>query len=281
MSTHLSEYIKECQVRWNEIDNLFIYTKANHDKDAQTTDTLSRASIVLAIAHFEGFCKGLFRAFINDLNHNCRFEEMPANIKKAYCQFYLPPSDQLNIKENALGVIIQKLNEKFSKTGVKLSSTEFLFREKQSLGESIITKTAKKIGLNKIYSNLHDTNLDQIVLEGFRIESKIPLIEKLENYLNNSINDFPYKVDLSEFKLKPSNPKETQYNNPWGKFIKELHRKRHSIAHGSSTNNPVTISELENSIITLKALEFILVLIFADKIANEVKIPTTPADLRS
>ncbi|MCY7552890.1 MAE_28990/MAE_18760 family HEPN-like nuclease, partial [Bacillus safensis] len=82
------EFLNLSEERWNEIDLLIGQIIINKENE-EIYNVLCRSTVVLLVAHLEGYIKEAASALIDDLNYNVHFEDLPTSIKKTYVSSFL------------------------------------------------------------------------------------------------------------------------------------------------------------------------------------------------
>ena len=89
MTTFLKDFVSTNEDKWEEIDLLIKTAQDIQDEDEKLYNAICRSLTVLLVAHLEGFTKDIVKCFIQDLNRNCGFSELPIAVKRTYCKKYL------------------------------------------------------------------------------------------------------------------------------------------------------------------------------------------------
>ncbi len=86
MSTFVNYLVSSIEDQWNEVDVLIEKSVEERDKNPILYNALCRASIVLMVAHLEGFIKEVARAILDDVNKFSSFREAPYPIQATFCK---------------------------------------------------------------------------------------------------------------------------------------------------------------------------------------------------
>ncbi|MFI2856261.1 MAE_28990/MAE_18760 family HEPN-like nuclease [Paenibacillus sp. JSM ZJ436] len=253
-STFASLFIEELGARWTEIE-LLIEEIKQHSNDA-VKNVLCRSAVVLLVAHLEGFMKEAASTLIKDLNHHCVFSELPKRIQKTYCSLFLSTiNDSGGIDNKIQG----RLMEKFGELNARLTVEPFLYDRNKNPSPSVIETILNNFGVKDFFKLLHMSSLD-IVFENSSSETHV-LLENLRNYTRQSIASFPYNINLGHYGISIKGGKLAREDSLWIVFLDELLRKRHSIAHGSSFQNDISVNELEDAKMKVQILQYSIALV--------------------
>ena len=227
-------------------------------------DVICRSSIVLIVAHFEGFIKDSARAIIDDLNRFSNFKDSPAVVKKTFCYQFANSDD---------GHRIKKLIETFEGLETKLKVEPFLFDENKNPAPTVIEKIAKNFGVNSFFRHIHESRLDA-VFNGTKSDTEALYKELVEEVLSGT-QEFPYKLDPSKFGIVHGKP-ATNVRSFWETFLDQLLEKRHAIAHGSSVENRLSVEEILDFKSKILILQRSFILILCHTIASKMKDKNNP-----
>jgi hypothetical protein len=253
-STFASLFIIELEERWSEIEILIEQIKLQSNDDVK--NVLCRSAVVLLVAHLEGFMKEASSTLIKDLNHHCSFTEFPKRIQKTYCSLFLSTiNDSGGIDNRIQG----KLLEEFGELNARLTVEPFLFDRNKNPSPTVIEIILNNFGVKDFFKLLHKSSLD-IVFENNSSET-LTFLEKLRNYTTQAVVSYPYRINLEKYEISTKDGKLAREDSLWVSFIDELLRKRHSIAHGSSFQNEITINELEDAKTKVQILQYSIALV--------------------
>jgi hypothetical protein len=97
MGTFIFDLASNVDIRIHEVDTLI--EKAQNEPDGSDLfNALCRSSIVLTVAHLEGFIKDCAKALIDDINTFGHFYDVPDPIKRTFCLLYLGNPEKNNGK---------------------------------------------------------------------------------------------------------------------------------------------------------------------------------------
>lgn len=77
MSTFIYELVSSIDVRWQEVSILIEKASEAQDSQPDLYDALCRASVVLMVAHLEGFTKEVAKSLLSDINKFSTFKKSP------------------------------------------------------------------------------------------------------------------------------------------------------------------------------------------------------------
>lgn len=253
-STFASLFIEELGARWTEIELLIEEIKIQSNDAVK--NVLCRSAVVLLVAHLEGFMKEAASTLIKDLNHHCVFSELPKRIQKTYCNLFLSTiNDSGGIDNKIQG----RLMDKFGELNAQLTVEPFLYDRNKNPSPSVIETILSNFGVKDFFKLLHMSSLD-IVFENSSSETHV-LLENLRNYTRQAIASFPYTINLEIYEISIKGGNLAREDSLWIVFLDELLRKRHSIAHGSSFQNDMSVNELEDAKMKVQILQYSIALV--------------------
>lgn len=253
LGTFATTFIEDIEDRWKEIDLLIDQIKQQSKDDVK--NVLCRSTVVLLVAHLEGFIKEAASVLIKDLNQHIKFSEMPKSIQKTYCTYFLTIDNNGSTNNDLQG----KLLEEFNKLNAKLIVAPFLFDRNKNPSPTIIEKILSNFGVKDFFRLINKSKLNIVFENNHSDTSK--LLSELRKYTKNSIVSYPYKIELDKYELLIKEEKLKREDSLWIVFIDELLRKRHSIAHGSSFQNDIAVAELEDAKIKVQILQYGIALV--------------------
>ncbi|MER0285275.1 MAE_28990/MAE_18760 family HEPN-like nuclease [Clostridioides difficile] len=236
MSTFIYDLVDSVEDRWKEVDLLISNASEQYHKNTDLYDAICRATIVLIVAHFEGFIKASLKSVIDDINRFGSFAEIPDSMKRICCSKYLDISDNSN--KNRL----ESLIETFDKLNMKLNVEPFLFENNKNPSPSIIDKIFKKFGIKNFLGMIETSDLGN-VFENEKSQN-YELLDKARAVLREGILEYPYKLDLGKLNIDISK-KKTRESGLWSTFLDELLRVRNGIAHGTDLNNLLSLDDIK------------------------------------
>ena len=74
---YLNLLINELEDRWDEVTILLEEAEKNQNVNVKLHDAICRSVSVLMVSNLEGFYKDLIKSFINDINDNNTFDQLP------------------------------------------------------------------------------------------------------------------------------------------------------------------------------------------------------------
>lgn len=236
------EFLMVSEERWKEIDLLIEQINLNI-KNEDIYNVLCRSTVVLMVAHLEGYVKEAAAALIDDLKSNVKFAEVPTSIKKTYVSSFLNIDTQLKSDQQR----IKKLMEEFEKLNAEITVSPFLFEQNKNPSPSIVEKIMVKFGVNNFFGNIHESRLDDVFKNDLSQTSE--LLKELRTYTLEAVKYYPYNIDLGLFNITDRKGKLKKDSSMWVTFLDELLQKRHSIAHGSNFANELSdtlLSDFKN-----------------------------------
>ncbi|MFM2566394.1 MAE_28990/MAE_18760 family HEPN-like nuclease [Bacillus sp. GX] len=235
--TYAGLFIEEIEERWNEIDLLIEQIGQQQQEDFK--NVLCRSTVVLLVAHLEGFIKEAASTLIKDMNHHVAFYDVPKAMKKTYSTLFLSLD-----KGGKIDNLKQKrLIEEFEQLNAKLDVEPFLFEQNKNPSPANIEKILSKFGVTDFFKVIHKSKLD-IVFENNMSETR-SLLEDLKDYTKNAVRKYPYEINLERYDLQiKEEGKLRRENSLWSTFLDDLLYHRHSIAHGSNFINELEAKDL-------------------------------------
>ena len=156
MSTFMHGLLVSLDACWREVDVLLNRAQAEEgSSNLEFHDVLCRASVVLIVAHLEGFIRDCARALVQDINQFSTFRQSPKSIKRTFCsRFITGEGAEINAR-------VEKLIETFDGLDTKLTPDPFLFEGKnddhKNPSPSVIQKISKNFGVKKIFTLFEDS----------------------------------------------------------------------------------------------------------------------------
>ncbi|KPU51088.1 MAE_28990/MAE_18760 family HEPN-like nuclease [Bacillus wiedmannii] len=234
--TYAALFVEEIEERWNEID-LLIEQIEQQQEDFK--NVLCRSTVVLLVAHLEGFIKEAASTLIKDMNLHVDFYDVPKAMKKTYSTLFL----SLDKGGKIDNLKQKKLIEEFEQLNAKLDVEPFLFEQNKNPSPANIEKILSKFGITDFFKVIHKSKLD-IVFENNMSETR-GLLEDLKDYTKKAVRKYPYEIDLERYDLQiKEEGKLRRENSLWSTFLDDLLRHRHSIAHGSNFINEIDANDL-------------------------------------
>ena len=256
MATFVNELVNTLAIRWREVDVLLETAKGEEGKsDAHLHDVLCRASVVLIVAHLEGFVRDCARAVLKDINHFSTFQGSPGHLKWTFCSTFI------HTKEGGGHNQVKKLITLLDGLQTKFAPEPFLFEGKhddsRNPSPAVIEKIAKNFGIKGFFALMASSRADVVFTN---VNSDVTnLTNELYSHLLNHTVTFPYTVDVRHFGLDVAGDIVKDSRTLWEAFLDNLLTKRHEIAHGSDRLNSMSIGEIR----TAKAKAIILQYAFA------------------
>lgn len=256
-NTYGSIFLSELEERWKEIDLLIEEVKAPKEEDH--VNVLCRSAVVLLVAHLEGFIKEAASVVIKDINHHLDFSDIPKSIQKTFVALFLDSEKIDNNKQ-------KRLLEEFRKLNAKLVVDPFLFEQNKNPSPTIIEKILFNFGVTDFFSLINKSRLD-IVFENNHTETE-ELLKELRKFAHQALVEYPYSIDLDIFDISIKSEKMKRKDSLWITFLDELLRLRHSIAHGSTFSNEITVNDLIDYKKKVLILQYGIVLVLFDSTVN-------------
>ncbi|MFA6101179.1 MAG: MAE_28990/MAE_18760 family HEPN-like nuclease [Victivallaceae bacterium] len=266
MATFLHEFVNDIEQKWKEIDILIeaaANANKNKNKNNDLYNALCRSITVLCVAHFEGFIKDCLKSLINDLNRNMRFCDLPSSIKRTYCKKYL--GSNLKSEDKQYDKRMDLLIRKFDEIDAKISYEPFYSPTNKNPNSHILKTVLINIGINDIYSCLHESDFEII----FSSESKeiYEILKKLKQKTLSGIGNFPYTFADDLYNLKEK--KNKNIRTLWEEFIYVFNDKRHDVAHGNNFNNSLDIKDLETNKLKIMIIELCFIIVICSFITKK------------
>ena len=243
MSTFVYELLSTTDERWGEIDLLLSMASQESASD-DLKDALCRACAVLIVAHFEGFMKESARAIIDDINDNLAFRDAPSQIKRVFCRSFTgavsatAPTKEENEREKKLIGLLDGLD-------TKIDSTPFTAGTSNPRPD-VVERICSSLGADKFFALINESRLD-VAFSG-AVSEMSELLREMREHLLDAVQTFPYKVQPALFEMaQPSGKSRSGGGGKatlWEDFLDNLLEQRHVIAHGTSTVNRRSPSEV-------------------------------------
>lgn len=253
MSTFVNYLVNSIEDQWKEVDILIEKSAEERDTNPTFYDALCRASIVLMVAHLEGFTKEVARAILDDANQFSSFKNVPYPIQATFCKTFIEEDSRRT----------KKLIDLLCALETKLSLEPFLIESARGNSKNpsprVIDKICANFGVNNFFSRIENSQLDDI-FSGVRSDTEA-LLQELINHTSVGTKVYPYSMNVSEFGIDASDAKRKPINTRWMEFLDYLLESRNRIAHGSSTTNSLSVGELIDFRNKVAVLQYALVLV--------------------
>lgn len=244
MATFVLDLVNTLADRWREVDVLL--KKAQEEEsnpDCSLHDVLCRASVVLVVAHLEGFVRDCARAVLHDINRFSNFQASPSHLKRTFCSTFVQVRDGSDNKK------IAKLIALLDGLQTKFAPEPFLFEGKnddsRNPSPAVVERIARNFGIGKFFSLMASSKTDEVFKNN---PSDIAAItDALRDHLLAHTADFPYTVDPRAFDLDVVGVVAKGTRTLWETFLDNLLKKRHDIAHGSDRLNGTSVSEINRA----------------------------------
>ncbi|MGB3669531.1 MAG: MAE_28990/MAE_18760 family HEPN-like nuclease [Phormidesmis sp.] len=253
MSTFVNYLVNSIEDQWKEVDVLIEKSAEERDTNPTLYSALCRASIVLMVAHLEGFTKEVARAILDDVNQFSSFKNTPYPIQSTFCKMFVEEDGRRTKKLIDLLCVLE----------TKLSLEPFLIESARGNNKNpsprVIDKICANFGVNNFFSRIENSQLDDI-FSSVRSGTEA-LLEELINHTSVGTEVYPYSMNVSEFGIDASDAKKKPINTQWMEFLDYLLESRNRIAHGSSTTNSLSVEELIDFRDKVAVLQHALVLV--------------------
>jgi hypothetical protein len=263
MSTHVYDLVEGLPARWREVDVLLETARAREaDPGREVHDVLCRASVVLIVAHLEGFVRDCARAIIDDLNRFSTFKQSPKDLKRTFCQSFVP-----KIKDGPDNDRVMRLIELLDGLDTKYTHEPFLTdRGEYSRNPSpaVVEKVARNFGIEKVFVLVASSRADD-VFTNIPSETEAVAVD-LRAHLMSNARRFPYSIDLLSFGLDKPGSTRPGGRTLWEAFLDDLLTKRHSIAHGSDRLNGLSVGEITSIKSKVVVLQYALTLVLCGQV---------------
>ncbi|PZO58698.1 MAG: hypothetical protein DCF15_04495 [Phormidesmis priestleyi] len=257
MSTFVNYLVNSIEDQWKEVDVLIERSAEERDTNPTLYSALCRASIVLMVAHLEGFTKEVARAILDDANQFSSFRKAPYPIQATFCKTFTGANKEDSRRTKELIDLLCGLE-------TKLSLEPFLIERARGNSKNpsprVIDKICANFGVSYFFSRIENSQLD-IIFSGVRSDTEA-LLEKLTNHTSVGTEVYPYSMNVSEFGIDASDHGGGRRTNTfWMTFLDQLLESRNGIAHGSSTTNSLSVGELIEFRNKVAVLQHALVLV--------------------
>ena len=260
MTTFALDFIKEFDSRWSEVDILIAIADELPDTDPKFQVTC-RAAIVLIVANFEGYLNESIRCLIADVNANSYFSHTSNRMKMTFCSHFFNNEEKKEEKR------IKRLADVFDELDMKYTIEPFLFENNKNPKASVIEKLFKGIVNRDFFGYITNCKIEEV------FENDAEKTNKIKTYLLKNLIDgvteFPYKFNLEKLGFN-LNHKGKGKDNLWFIFLNETLKARHSVAHGISQDNTMSLTEIKDIKNKIKIMELsFTVLVFNFAINTE------------
>jgi hypothetical protein len=260
MSTFVYDLVNSIDDRLREVRILIEKAAAEQNNSSELYDPLCRATVLLVVAHLEGFVKEIAKAIIYDINQFSSFKESPVALKRTFCKtFMIFSQENGRVVEQKVQQLINMLNNLETKFVVDPFLVESSYGNNKNPSPSVINKICANFGVRNIFSWFNGSRLD-IVFSGIGSEIDL-LLEKLKFHTLENTQSYPYELDISLFDVKEPSEKNAITRSFWETFLDQLLKIRNDIAHGSSLTNSLSVEELNDFLNKVIVLKYGLVLV--------------------
>lgn len=247
MSTAAFDAVRAIPKRTGEIRRLIASAKGVESNDEDLYNSICRASSILMAAQLEGFIKDIYRAISDDFNFNIYdFSKRPAAMQNEFCRqiayFDGVPESEVNSRVNSL-------KKFFAANTVSMEFGAFPYKEtpNKNPGADTVDAKFKRIGVPDVVASIAGSFFEEIFKNDSRATYKV-LRECARG--RAGLYRFPYR------KMPPSygfTYKVGVKSSPWRDYLESIMKRRHSIAHGDTFDNPTTWEELSRDVDKLDA----------------------------
>ena len=247
MSTFVYDLIDSIEYRWREVDLLIEKASIERDKNEELYNAICRATVVLIVAHFEGFIKENLKLIIEDVNKFGSFSKISKPMKKTFCNKFIDIVDKGN--QNRL----KNLIDTFEELNVKLDIKPFLFESNKNPSPNIIDKICNKFGIDNFLEILEASKVSD-VFKNDKSENE-SLKACIKDKLMEGVSIFPYELDIENFNINVPKAKKKD-SGMWVEFLDNLLRIRNGIAHGTDLNNSLSVEEIKDMRLKVELIQY-------------------------
>lgn len=244
MSTFASDFLDNFDARWNEV-NILIEMANDLEDNNPKFQVICRATIVLIVANFEGFLSEILKCLINDINANHYFYNTSERMKMTYCMQFL--SDEKGNDRR-----VRKLIETFDELDTKYVIEPFLYENNKNPKASVIEKLFSEIGGKNFFGYITECDIEKVFENDSQITSEY--ISKMKSTLATGTESFPYNISIEDIGFNVEH-KPVSKDCLWKVFIDQTLNARHSVAHGISQDNTMSLAEIKETREKIKILE--------------------------
>lgn len=258
MSTFVNYLVNSIEDQWEEVDVLIGKSAEEQDQNPTLYSALCRASIVLMVAHLEGFTREVAKAILDDANQFSSFKDAPYPIQSTFCKTFTGADKEDSRRTRELINLLCGLETKFSLEPFLIESTR---GNNKNPSPKVIDKICANFGVSRFFSRIENSRLD-IVFSGTRSETEA-LLEELMDHTSVGTEVYPYSMNVSDFGIRTADDRGggRRLNTFWMTFLDQLLESRNGIAHGSSTTNSLSVGELIEFRNKIAVLQHALVLV--------------------
>lgn len=259
MSTFVNYLVTSIEDQWKEVDVLIEKSAEERDKNSILYNALCRASVVLIVAHLEGFTKEVAKAILDDANQFSSFRKAPYPIQETFCRTFITGENKGDSKRT------KELIDLLCGLETKISLEPFLIESERGNNKNpsprVIDKICANFGVSHFFSRIENSQLD-IIFSGVRSDTEA-LLRKLMHHASVGTETYPYSMDVSEFGIDTleARGRGRRVNTFWMTFLDQLLEIRNGIAHGSSITNSLSVEELIDFRNKVAVLQHALVLV--------------------
>ena len=255
MSTIAFDLFQNFDARWTEVDLLLNMARDMEDSDPKYR-VLCRASIVLIVANLEGFLNDVLKCIIKDINLNDYFKHTSYRMKETFCGQFI------DITDKSMKRKVSRLVETFDELHTQYTIEPFLYENNKNPKTSVIEKFFIQIGGKNFFGYITDCDIEKVFEND--MDYNQGLIQSMKEILISGTDSFPYNIRLSEI---PFNLENSAVNKEclWNTFVNETLKARHTVAHGISFEDTMTIEEILITIEKVKILELAFGLLICAK----------------
>jgi len=230
MGTFIYDLAYSIEDRWSEIDILIEKASREENSDLAFYDALCRATVVLIVAHLEGFIKDVSRSIIQDINRSSTFKASPQPIKRVFCRSFvdLPSGENKTSAEHRIQRLMDMLDDLDTKFSVEPFLIENNHGNNKNPSPSIIERICTNFGVEGFFSWINSSRLD-VVFSGMPSDV-INLINELRDHLLARTELYPYTVDFSLFGIREAKNNKSGIRSFWETFLDQVLKNRHDVA---------------------------------------------------
>ncbi len=237
--------------RWAEVELLIVKAQEQESSNNDFYNVLCRTTVILIVAHFEGFVKDVAKAILDDINKFSCFKDTPHPIKTTFCNLFIDIDQSGDYRK------VNKLIQTFDGLDTKFELDPFLFENNKNPSPTIIHKISKRFGINDFFGLLDSSSIGDVFKNGKK-ENR-DLLNALKLHVEDGVKEYPYHLDPSFFDITTVSKKEKE--SMWKTFLDQLLKIRHSIAHGTDFSNALSVTELNDYKQKIQILQYVFALV--------------------
>ena len=270
MSTFLYDLAEGIPSKLTELRFVIGRAKEAFETDEELYNVLCRYACVLTMTTLERFLKELQVSIQSDLNaYISDFSSMPVGLKREFSRkiVYFEGVAEQEIQKRATQLI-----KFFEKNSVRIDMSAFTYKENSNKNPSnaSVDSIFFKYGINSILHCISGNRFEEIFDNDTATDY---LLRRAIKRFRSTLYSFPYRDLEDPYRIVDWVPvKGVEVpQSLWHTFIEQIARRRHSVVHADTTDNPTSWEALRSDSEKLEVLMNCLLLAASANIGRDLE----------